>query len=75
MVYINDLQQLVSVWLDRLDNPAQSSDYRDALSECIYDLNNLIESMINEEFSAKEVFDSMAADDYLSTIEAHEVAA
>ena len=56
MVYVSDLQGLVSVWQDRLDNYSYPSAYRDAVSECIYELNNLINKSIEEEIKAEEAF-------------------
>lgn len=74
MIYVNELQQLLAGWNERLNNPVQSSSYKDALSDCIYDLNQLINHSIEEEFDYKD-FLACEADAYLSTIEAHEAAA
>ena len=75
MIYISDLQQLADEWTERLNNPAQSFEYKNALSECIYDLNQLINHSIEEELDYKEMLDSWEADNYLSSIEAHEAVA
>lgn len=74
MIYISDLQQLSNSWTERLGNSAQPLPYRDALSECIYELNNLISKSIKEEFDYHD-FLEMQADEYLSSIDAHERAA
>lgn len=72
MITVSDIQQLIASWEERLDTSFQPSSYKDALSECIYELNQLITSSIDEELSYQEYLDSWAADDYLSTMEAHE---
>lgn len=74
MIYVSDLQQLVSQWLDRLDNPTQPQSYKDALGECIYELNKLIDKSIEEELDYKDALDSWDADNFLSSLEAHEAA-
>lgn len=49
MIYISDVQQLADKWTERMNNPSQSLEYKDALSECIYELNQLInKTLINE---------------------------
>lgn len=75
MIYISDLQQLVSQWLERMGNPIQSFEYKNALNECVDDLNNLIEKSLEEEIDYKEAMESWEADNYLSSIEAHEAIA
>ena len=75
MVCISELQNLVSIWLERMNDSSQPSQYRDAVNDCIYDLNGLIDKSINEEFDAKDFLDSLNADDYLSSLEAHEAVA
>ena len=74
MIYVSDLQHLISQWTDRMRNHAHPSSYRDAISECIYELSKVINSSIEEELSYQD-FLSQQADDYLSTMEAHEPAA
>ena len=75
MIYISDIQQLADKWTERMNNPTQSFDYKNAISECIYDLNQLINHSIEEELDYKEMLDSWEADNYLSSIEAHEAVA
>ena len=48
MIYISDLQQLVASWLERMGNSSQPLPYRDAIGECLYDLNNLIDKSLIE---------------------------
>lgn len=74
MVYICDLQQLIREWLERM-NTAQPPSYKDALRDCIYDLNQLVDRAIEEEFDYKEMVESQIADSYLSSMEAHEAVA
>lgn len=75
MVYINDLQQIVSIWLERVKNPSQPFEYKNALNECIDDLNSLIEKSIEEEIDYKDALESWEADEFLSSMEAHEAVA
>lgn len=72
MIYINDIQQLADKWTERMNNPAQSSDYKIALSGCIYELNQLINKTLLDEMTeedAREYILSQEADDYLSSEE------
>lgn len=78
MIYINDVQQLADTWTERMNNPAQSFDYKNALSECIYELNQLINrTLLNEmtEEDARDYILSQEADAYLSSEEAYYAAA
>lgn len=72
MITISDIQQLIASWTERRDTSFQPSPYKDAISECIYELNQLIAHSIDEELSYQEYLDSWTADDYLSAMEAHE---
>lgn len=71
MVTVADLQKLASQWQERLDNSDQPTAYKDALFECIYDINCLINHSIEEELSYQDYL-QIEADNYLSTMEAHE---
>lgn len=74
MVYISDLQQLVSQWTERMNNN-QPQSYKDALGECIYELNCLISKTLLDEMTEQDALDylmSQEADSYLSCMEAHE---
>lgn len=78
MIYINDIQQLADKWTERMNNPAQSFDYRNALSECIYDLNQLINKTLLDQMTEEDARDyilSQEADAYLSSEEAYYAAA
>ena len=72
MIYINDLQQLADKWTERMNNPAQSFEYKNALSECIYDLNQLINKTLLDELTeeeARQYLLEQEADSYLSSEE------
>ena len=72
MIYINDIQQLSDKWTERMNNPAQSFDYRNALSECIYDLNQLINKTLLDQMTEEDAVQYMLeqeADSYLSSEE------
>ena len=75
MICVSDLQQLISSWQERMSKQAHPFEYKNALSECIYDLNQLINHSIEEELDYKEMLDSWEADNYLSSIGAHEAVA
>lgn len=75
MVYISDLQQLISSWQKRLDSSVQPPSYKDALLDCIYELNSLIDCTLLDEMTeedASEYLLSQQADDYFSNLEPEE---
>lgn len=73
---ITDLRNLISQWTERMGNNAQPLPYRDALGECIYELNCLINKVLQDEMmteqDALDYILSQEADSYLSSLEAHE---
>lgn len=72
MIYINDIQQLVDTWTERMNNTAKPFDYRNALSVCIYELNQLISKARLDEMTEEDARDyllSQDADAYLSSEE------
>lgn len=71
MIYINDLQNLVDEWQKRMKNPEQPDSYKNALFDCIYELNGIINHSIQEEMSYQDYLEQ-EADNYLSSMEAHE---
>ena len=73
MICISDLQQLVDRWQERHDSCLYPQSYKDALLDCIYEVNQLVNRSINEELSYQDYL-QQEADSYLSTIEAHEAA-
>ena len=74
MVTVSDLQQLVSKWQKRVDSPIQPFAYKTGISECIFELNQLIDQSIEEELTYQDFLDQ-EADRYLSSVEAHEAVA
>lgn len=46
--------------------------YRDALNDCIYDLNTLFSKAFQEEAEAMDTIEEQEADRYLSSMESHE---
>lgn len=71
MITVSDCQQLINKWEERLQSPLHSFDYRNALSECIDELNHLIGHSIEEELSYQDYLD-MEADSYLSAMKDYE---
>ena len=72
MIYISDIQQLANKWTERMNNPTQSFDYKNAISECIYDLNQLINKTLLDELTeedARQYLLEQEADSYLSSEE------
>ena len=71
MINVADLQNLIDSWQERVDSPVQPFSYKNALLECIYDLNRIISQSIEEEMTYQD-FLQQEADAFLSSIEAHE---
>ena len=71
MIYINDIQQLADKWTERMNNPTQSFEYKNALSECIYELNQLINKTLIDELTEKDAEQDLLqqAADYFSNLE------
>ena len=64
MVYISDLQPLINSWQERLHNQYQPTPYKDALSECIYDLNQCINNSIDRMTEEDAFFANLEPDDF-----------
>ena len=71
MVTVTDLQKLIVNWQERLENPLQTPSYKDAVGECIFELNNVISHSIEEELSYQEFLDK-EADAHFSNLEPEE---
>ena len=56
MIYVSDVNQLISQWTDRLRDFSYPVQYRDALFECCYDLDNLLKKSFDEEIASREAF-------------------
>lgn len=75
MIYISDLQQLISSWQEGMGNKAYPSSYKDGVMDCIYDLNQLINKSILDELTeedAKQYLLEQDANNYFSNIEPEE---
>ena len=71
MMYLTDVNKLISMWQDRKNNSKCSPEYKDAVNDCIYDLSTFMDNLIEEDIQGREAVDSMIADEYLATIDAH----
>lgn len=72
MIYEGDLSILTNMWKERMQSPKYDAGYKDALRDCIYEMDSLIESLLEPEEDIQRYLDEQNADAYLSTIEAHE---
>ena len=75
MIYPSDLQHLCTSWSERISDHNYPPDYRDALSECLFDINSLIDKTVMDEMTEKDAMDyilSQQADTYLSSMEAYD---
>lgn len=75
MVYISDLQKLIGTWMERINNPVHSLSYKDAISDCIYELNEIVNKAVIDQLDYESMLDYIhnnEADIYLSSAEAHE---
>lgn len=86
MIYESDLIGLLTTWKAVLFDKRQPKEYKDGVSDCIYDLQQLINNSFEEEMNtrADEIFnylpseevlkhlDELAADEYNSSMEKFE---
>ena len=85
MIIEDNLESLLSQWKKRLCNESYSEEYRCALGECMYDLQNILEKIKEEQqanlqqvianLPSREVEDylmGLEADEELATMEAHD---
>lgn len=79
MVHSTNINDLLHAWQNKLQNNHLSSEYKDALNDCLYDLQEVLKYSWQEEFldslpseEAEQYLLEQEADNYLSTIEAHE---
>lgn len=88
MIIEDNISSLLSQWKKRLSNESYSEEYRCALGECMYDLQNILDKIKEEEeanlqevianLPSKEVEDYLMqqeADEYLASMEAHDSSA
>ena len=57
MIYVSDINKLISEWTVRLRDHSLPPQYRDALFDCCFDLNKLLEQSIEDELASKESFE------------------
>lgn len=84
MIAERNIESLLSQWRERLFHTDNSEEYKIAVRECIYELQNTLDTIKNEEeanlqevlanLPSPEVEDylrGLEADDYLASLEAH----
>jgi hypothetical protein len=75
MIELNKLLLLAAQWAERGANLSHPQPYRDALNECLFELNSLIHQTLLDNLTEQDAIDylvSQEADAYLSSMEAHE---
>jgi hypothetical protein len=65
MIYLYELEKLVSTWTERASHPFFGAGYADGLRDCAYELTQLINHAIEEETMTDELYQEKLADDYL----------
>jgi len=68
MISVFDLQQVITKWQERADSHTQPFAYKTGISECIFELNQLINKSIDEELS----YQDFLATEHFSNIEPEE---
>lgn len=63
MLYESDISHLLSQWQERLSSDSNEQPYKDCLSDCIYDLNCLMDKNFAEEALAQESFEQQLKKD------------
>lgn len=71
MITETSISGLLATWNERSLDKSYSQEYRDALFDCIYELNQLLEKSFQEEYTQREL-DDIEADLYFSSMEAFE---
>lgn len=81
MIDSKPIESLINQWKQRMEQDAEMS-YKDALGECIYELEYCINEIFQEDFlnsvppeEIEQWLLEQEADAYLSSMEAHESAA
>ena len=85
MITEHNISSLLSQWKERLENNGYSKEYRCALGECVYELQQLLGKIRKEEEAnlqevlaslpsqeVKDYLTGLEADEYLASLEAHE---
>ena len=63
MLFDTEINKLLSQWKNRLSLFAFSSQYRDGVRDCMYELKSLRDKQFNEEIDANEAFEQRLAED------------
>lgn len=64
MITIGDLNKLMNQWKLKLAKPATDlydSNYKDGINDCLYDLSNLIDELLEQEAKAYEYMNELRA--------------
>lgn len=64
MITIGDLDKLMNQWKLKLAVPATDlydSNYKDGINDCLYDLSNLIDELLEQEAKAYEYMNELRA--------------
>lgn len=69
MIYVSDASNLLAEWSKKIENAAYPQEYRDALFDCSFDLNNLITKSFQEQEAMNQYYQEMKADEYLTSPE------
>jgi hypothetical protein len=76
MPFQSDIVSLLSQWKKRALNESYSDQYRDAVNDCIYELNDIVRKRMMEEAvdrmtdeDIKQYFEEIDADSYISSSE------
>jgi hypothetical protein len=76
MPFQSDIVSLLSQWKERALNESYSDQYRDAVNDCIYELNDIVRKRMMEEAvdrmsdeDIKQYFEEIDADSYISSSE------
>lgn len=73
MIYEGDLTILSQMWEERLRNPELDTSYKDAVKDCLYEMNSFVNAMSEFDEDTQKYLDEQNADAYLSSMESHEV--
>lgn len=71
MIYPSDLKTILQQWETTVQHYSPSSDCHKAVSRCISDIQHLLNQSHTDDLTYED-FLSMEADEYLSSIEAHD---
>ena len=76
MPFQSDIVSLLSQWKERALNESYSDQYRDAVNDCIYELNDIVRKRMMEEAvdrmtdeDIKQYLEEIDADSYISSSE------